>query len=192
VERLHRELLRLQRLVNDLLELSRLENALPEERPAGECVELGALLHGVWSGLRPMAQERRVRLEVQGDRPCFVAGDGSRLHRALLNLLDNALRFSPDGGTIVVSLRHHSDWCRVSVRDEGPGLSEEDQERLFERFYRGDPSRARCRGGGSGLGLAIVQQIAMTQGGRVQAGNHPSGGAEIELVLPARNPSGRS
>jgi two-component system phosphate regulon sensor histidine kinase PhoR len=185
VERLQRELLRLQRLVNDLLELSRLENTLPEAESNRERVDLGALVERVWSGLRPLAQERGVGLEVTGDPHCPVAGDGSRLHRALLNLLDNALRFSPDGGTIRVSLRCRPDWCLLSVRDEGPGLSEEDQERLFERFYRGDPARARSRGGGSGLGLAIVHQIAMTHGGIVQAGNDPGGGARIELMLPA-------
>ena len=76
-------------------------------------------------------------------------------------------------------------WCLLSVRDEGPGLSEEDQEHLFERFYRGDPSRVRSRRGGSGLGLAIVQQIALAHGGRVQASNHPAGGARLELLLPA-------
>ena len=78
----------------------------------------------------------------------------------------------------------------MSVRDQGAGFSEQDLERLFERFYRGDPSRARSnRGGGSGLGLSIVQQIAVTQGGRVQARNHPEGGALIELVLPVGAPT---
>jgi two-component system phosphate regulon sensor histidine kinase PhoR len=72
----------------------------------------------------------------------------------------------------------------VSVRDQGPGLSEDDLQHLFERFYRGDPSRVRSRRVGSGLGLSIVQQIALTHGGRVQAGNHPEGGALIELLLP--------
>jgi two-component system phosphate regulon sensor histidine kinase PhoR len=83
-----------------------------------------------------------------------------------------------------VRIRLESRWCRLSVRDEGEGLSEEDSRRLFERFYRGDPSRARSARGGSGLGLAIVQQIAHAHGGRVQAGNHPQGGALLELVLP--------
>jgi two-component system phosphate regulon sensor histidine kinase PhoR len=70
------------------------------------------------------------------------------------------------------------------VRDQGPGLGEDDLEHLFERFYRGDPSRSRSPRGGSGLGLAIVQQIAHAHGGRVQASNHPQGGALLELLLP--------
>ncbi len=189
VERLQRELLRLQLLVGDLLELSRLENTLPGERNGRDEVDLVALVGQVWGGLRPMAEERKVglRLETAQARP--IRADGSRLHRALLNLLDNAIRFSPAGGTVWVTLQCKTEWCLVSVRDEGAGLGEEDLERLFERFYRGDSSRARNRGGGSGLGLSIVQQIAVTHGGRVQASNHPEGGALIELVLPVGAPA---
>ena len=75
----------------------------------------------------------------------------------------------------------------MGVRDHGPGLGEQDLEHLFERFYRGDPSRVRSQRSGSGLGLAIVQQIAVTHGGRIQASNHPEGGALMELILPVHN-----
>ena len=74
------------------------------------------------------------------------------------------------------------------MRDQGPGLSEQDLEHLFERFYRGDPSRVRSQRSGSGLGLSIVQQIAVTHGGRIQASNHPQGGAQMDLILPLRHP----
>jgi two-component system phosphate regulon sensor histidine kinase PhoR len=185
VERLQRELLRLQELVGDLLELSRLENTLPPATPAA-AVPLAPLVEQVWSGLRPLAEARAIRLEVRetGPEPGRVRADASRLHRVLLNLLDNALRFSPDGGCVEVAIEAGPRWCRLSVRDHGPGLSEEDLAHMFERFYRGDPARARSRRGGSGLGLAIVQQIAVTQGGRVRAGNHPGGGALLEWLLP--------
>jgi two-component system phosphate regulon sensor histidine kinase PhoR len=140
----------------------------------------------VWQGLRPLAEQRGVRLAVEelAERPVTALADASRLHRALLNLLDNAVRFSPDSGTVQVRLRAGSTWCLLSVRDHGPGLSEEDLDHLFERFYRGDRARARSPRGGSGLGLAIVQQIAHAHGGRVQAANHPEGGALLELLLP--------
>ncbi|MFZ0408541.1 MAG: HAMP domain-containing sensor histidine kinase [Cyanobium sp.] len=247
VERLQRELRRLQELVGDLLQLSRLENTLPRDGLQRSDVDLPQLVETVWTGLRPLAEERQIRLELQvvartrvppspqgqGDRwtpdssaaiaspkghsnkaspgphsdrnvsadpdspdpagntksspsedRIRIQGDGSLLHRALLNLIDNALRYSPEGGCIQVRLQSTDQWCLLAVRDEGPGLSEEDQERLFERFYRGDPSRVRSRRGGSGLGLAIVQQIALTHGGRVQASNHPTGGALLELLLP--------
>ena len=242
VERLQRELLRLQELVGDLLQLSRLENTLPRDGLRRSEVDLPRLVQQVWVGLRPLAEERHIRLELKvvgrsqglsqsssdseaptatntgdptldqahdnanpgapgtellnrahdshpdsggdGDGEIRIQGDRSLLHRALLNLIDNALRYSPDGGCVWVRLQSTDQWCLLTVRDEGPGLSEEDQERLFERFYRGDPSRVRSRRGGSGLGLAIVQQIALTHGGRVQAGNHPDGGARLELLLP--------
>ena len=183
VERLQRELLRLQELVGDLLELSRLENTLPGGGLRREAVDLAALVQQVWSGLRPLAEQRGIRLEspLAG---LTVAGDPSRLHRLLLNLLDNAVRHSPDGGLVQVGLQESPGWCRLSVRDQGAGLSEEDRQHLFERFYRGDPARVRSSRGGSGLGLAIVQQIVVTHGGRVQAGNHPGGGALLEVFLP--------
>ncbi len=189
VERLQRELLRLQELVGDLLELSRLENTLPREGLRRSEVDLLDLVEQVWGGLRPLAEQRGIRLDLrpppQGQAPSRLLGDPSRLHRAVLNLLDNAVRYSPDQACVHVRLQASVAWCLLSVRDEGPGLSEEDQEHLFERFYRGDPSRVRSRRGGSGLGLAIVQQIALAHGGRVQASNHPAGGARLELLLPA-------
>lgn len=187
VERLQRELRRLQALVGDLLELSRLENTLPRDGLRRSPVDLPELVRQVWTGLRPLAEPRGIRLDLQVEpvnASGVVSGDNSRLHRALLNLVDNAIRFSPNGATIHVGIRLRSGWCRLSVRDEGPGLSEEDSRRLFERFYRGDPARARSQQGGTGLGLAIVQQIAHAHGGRIRAGDHPAGGALLELLLP--------
>jgi two-component system phosphate regulon sensor histidine kinase PhoR len=186
VERLQRELTRLQELVSDLLELSRLENALPGQGMRPEPIGLAGLVEQVWQGIRPLAEQRGVRLvlEERAEPPVTVRADVSRLHRALLNLFDNAVRFSPDGATVEVQLRSGASWCLLSVRDRGPGLSDEDLDHLFERFYRGDRARARSPRGGSGLGLAIVQQIAHAHGGRVQASNHPEGGALLELLLP--------
>ena len=191
VERLQRELLRLQELVGDLLELSRLENTLPGFGPRTHEVDLGALVDQVWAGIKPLADQRAVSLEVQ--RPTdpqtgLIHADGSRLHRAMLNLLDNALRYSPDGGRIQVEIEQRNGWHQVRVSDQGPGLSDDDLDHMFERFYRGDPSRVRSQRTGSGLGLPIVQQIAVTHGGRIQASNGPGGGALLELILPAQPP----
>jgi two-component system phosphate regulon sensor histidine kinase PhoR len=186
VERLQRELTRLQELVSDLLELSRLENSLPGQGMRPQPVPLAELVDQVWQGIRPLAEQRGVHLALEEipEASVTVWADVSRLHRALLNLFDNAVRFSPEGGTVEVQLRSGPSWCLLSVRDQGPGLGEDDLEHLFERFYRGDPSRSRSPRGGSGLGLAIVQQIAHAHGGRVQASNHPQGGALLELLLP--------
>ncbi|MCP9825239.1 cell wall metabolism sensor histidine kinase WalK [Synechococcus sp. EJ6-Ellesmere] len=184
VERLQRELKRLQELVGDLLELSCLENSLPFDERRYEVLDLWELADEAWSSLRPLAESRGVKL-VSGQRQASLLwADASRLHRALLNLFENALRYSPDGGVVELSVGSSGLWWELEVRDHGPGLSPEDLIHLFERFYRGDPSRVRSQQSGSGLGLAIVQQIALTHGGRVQARNHPDGGAAIELVLP--------
>ena len=184
VQRLQRELQRLQELVSDLLELSRLENLLPREEGRYDQVELRELVEAAWASLRPLAEQRQIELALAGPSPCSARGDGPRLHRALLNLLDNALRYSPEGSAIEVGLRSSGDWWLIDVRDHGMGLSDEDRSHMFERFYRGDPSRVRSQRAGSGLGLAIVQQIAVTHGGRIQGRNHPQGGTVMELVLP--------
>jgi two-component system phosphate regulon sensor histidine kinase PhoR len=184
VQRLQRELRRLQELVCDLLELSRLENLLPREEGRYDQVELRELVEAAWASLRPLAEQRQISLALAGPSPGPARGDGPRLHRALLNLLDNALRYSPEGSAIEVGLRRSGDWWLIDVRDHGVGLSEEDRIHMFERFYRGDPSRVRSQRAGSGLGLAIVQQIAVTHGGRIQGRNHPQGGTVMELVLP--------
>ena len=184
VQRLQRELQRLQELVSDLLELSRLENLLPREESRYAPVELRELVEAAWASLRPLAEQRQIYLALAGPSPCPARGDGPRLHRALLNLLDNALRYSPDGSAIEVGLRSSGNWWLIDVRDHGSGLSDEDRSHMFERFYRGDPSRVRSQRAGSGLGLAIVQQIAVTHGGRIQGRNHPQGGTVMELVLP--------
>jgi two-component system phosphate regulon sensor histidine kinase PhoR len=186
VMRLQRELRRLQELVNDLLVLSRLENTPVAEARRQSSLDPRDVLGSVWATLEPLAMERRVRLQVHPgrDQARWSAVDPARLHQALLNLLDNALRYSPDDGTITVTIEHRDRWCLIGVHDQGPGLSEVDLQRLFQRFYRGDPSRARAPRVGSGLGLAIVQQIALSQGGLVRARNHPEGGAVLELLLP--------
>ena len=191
VERLQRELLRLQELVGDLLELSRLENAVPGQGSRSAAVAMAPLVEQVWQGLKPLADQRGVRVVVEQGSSALVPiqADHSRLHRAVLNLLDNALRYSPDGGEILVEIQGNNGWCELRVRDQGPGLSEEDLEHMFERFYRGDPSRVRSQRTGSGLGLAIVQQIAATLGGRIQASNGPGGGALLELILPCQPPT---
>ena len=186
VGRLQKELGRLQLLVGDLLDLSRLENTPVEENRGRGAVDPRDVLIDVWNTLEHIAQERQVTVQVTPgrDQALQAAVDPARLHQALFNLVDNALRYSPEGGTIKIEMEQWQRWCAIAVRDQGPGLSDTDLERMFQRFYRGDPSRARNTASGSGLGLAIVKQIALSQGGFVRARNHPEGGAVLELLLP--------
>ena len=167
VERLQKELRRLQLMVEDLLELSRLENVLPREESDYSALNLEQLVEGAWNSIRPLADRSGCPCPSTRVNQGHVRGD-QRLHRAVLNLLDNALRYSPDQGTVEVDILPSGGWWLLSIRDHGPGLSENDLSNMFHRFYRGDPSRARSNRSGSGLGLAIVQQIAVNHGGRVK------------------------
>jgi len=177
-------------MVDDLLELSRLENVLPRDleplRP-GQSRQPGGKVPGAVCD--PWQSRVTFGLRLLGNPDGTLTGDRPRLHRALLNLLDNAIRYSPQAKSIDVIAMPSGAWWSISVRDRGPGLSYHDMTHLLKRFYRGDPSRSRSGGGrnsrvGSGPGLAIVNQIAVAHGGRVQARNHPGGGAVLELVLP--------
>ena len=190
VERLQRELQRLKVMVEDLLELSRLENCLPQDGSGYVPISLEDLVNNVWSSIRPLADNRSVRLSLESSDEGWLLGDQRRLYRAVLNLLDNALRHSPDDDTVDVRILSSGAWWILRIRDHGSGLSESDLKRMFQRFYRGDPSRVRSARSGSGLGLSIVQQIAVNHGGRIEARNHPDGGACLELLLPKEHPAG--
>jgi two-component system sensor histidine kinase MprB len=109
--------------------------------------------------------------------PALVRGDPERLGRAISNLLDNAAKWSPEGGEIELTVEPG----RIAVRDRGPGFAEEDLPRVFDRFWRSDEARGTQ---GSGLGLAIVQRVAEEHGGRARAANAPGGGAVVEIELP--------
>ena len=186
VERLEKELERLQKLVGDLLDLSRLDNALASRSRPPAAIDPRDVIGQAWSTLQELAIPRGIELkiELKSDQARQVCVEPARLHQALFNLIDNALRYSPDGKSIDLSIEERDRWCLIAVRDHGPGFSETDLDRMFERFYRGDPARARGPRNGSGLGLAIVRQIALSQGGLVRARNHPGGGAVVELLLP--------
>lgn len=193
VERLQKELTRMRDMVLDLLELSRLENVMPGQKTHPIGINIYSLISDVWMGVKPLAESRNVKLSVRINEevslPLLIAGDKQRLHRALLNVMDNCLRYSPIGGTIHVDLNANPDWVQIGIRDEGPGLTEVDLEHMFERFYRGDISRCRKERGGSGLGLAIVHQIIFTHGGLVFGENDPAGGARFEIRLPINSNS---
>ena len=186
VERLEKELERLQKLVGDLLDLSRLDNALASRSRPPAAVDPRDVIGQAWSTLQELAIPRDIELKIEPkhNQARQVCVEPARLHQALFNLIDNALRYSPDGRSIDLSIEERDRWCLIAVRDHGQGFSETDLDRMFERFYRGDPARARGARNGSGLGLAIVRQIALSQGGLVRARNHAGGGAVVELLLP--------
>jgi len=157
-------------LMNDLIELARGE----EPRADTEDMRLDVVVSEVVDRARRRAPGTQFDVELE---PTVVAGVPARLERAVSNLIDNAVKYSPPGEPVEVRLRGRE----LTVRDHGPGISEQDLPYVFDRFYRGAEARGRP---GSGLGLAIVRQVAAQQGGTVAAEHAPGGGALMRLRLP--------
>ena len=173
---------RLGRLVDQLLDLSRLESGdIPMSLGV---VSLRELAERVRSELAAAVADQRVRLEVAipDDLPPVLA-DRERIHQVILNLLDNAVRFTPAGGLVTVVAVRRGARCHVRVSDTGPGIPPEHLPFVFERFYRADPARAR-EDGGTGIGLAIVRSIVESHGGRIHAESEVGRGTTFGFDLP--------
>lgn len=170
VREAHREARRLARLVADLLALARADAGIALRR---EPVELDRVLIETLRDTRHLVQGRR--LQITDLEPARVAGDQDRLAQLVLILVDNALKYTPPGGEIALGLRHSAGEAEVTVRDTGPGIPKEDLPRVFERFYRADPTRSRDPGG-TGLGLPIARWIVEQHGGTIVLSNNPQGG----------------
>jgi two-component system sensor histidine kinase BaeS len=177
------ETAQLSRLVEDLRTLSRAD--------AGELtmnihpIKPGDLLLKSVNSHRPLAAEKNINLEVETavELP-LIEVDPDRIGQVLDNLLSNALRHTPDGGSIRLSAREVDQGVELSVADTGPGIAPEAQPHVFERFYRADSSRGRDLGG-SGLGLAIARSIVESHGGHIRAESEPGDGAAFVVWLPA-------
>jgi signal transduction histidine kinase len=173
---------RLGRLVDQLLQLSRLESGdLPLHR---EQVALRPLVSRVISEIEVTRGRRDVELghDVAEDLPPVFA-DVERVHQVLFNLLDNAVRLAPAGGSVRVHARAHNGSVDVAVEDTGPGIPAEHLPRLFDRFYRVDPARSRDEGG-TGIGLAIARSVVEAHGGRIWADSEPGKGSTFTFELP--------
>jgi two-component system, OmpR family, phosphate regulon sensor histidine kinase PhoR len=178
-----RHVQRMERLVKDLLRLAGLD-AKQETLELSEC-PTQALLAGAVSDLGPVIAARSQRVDVQVDPSVAVLRtDAAKLQDALRNLLENAVNYSPPGCRIRLSAAAVEGRVIIQVSDEGPGIPEDDLERIFERFYRVDKARSR-ESGGTGLGLSIVKHLVDLLGGRVWAANRPEGGAAFTISLPA-------
>jgi two-component system phosphate regulon sensor histidine kinase PhoR len=176
--RVRQQVDRLTLLVSELLDLSRIESGAVELVP--EPVDLSQLFAEASSLMRHRLDAEELRTEFDSG-PMVVEGDRSALLRVVCNLVDNAIKFSPRGGTIRASARDEGDLVAFEVRDEGPGIAESDLPRVFERFYKGDASRANS---GVGLGLAIVKHIVRAHGGTAAASSPPGAGAVFTVRLP--------
>jgi signal transduction histidine kinase len=158
----------MQRLVQDLLLLAQADARQSVEMAP---LQLDDIVLEVFKETRVLADQRRQQLKLGHFEPVTIEGDRDRLKRAILNLVDNAIKYTPEEGQVTISLVRGKQWVRITVSDNGPGIAERDHGLIFDRFYRVDKARSRQSsagmGGGSGLGLAIVKHIVEAHGGRI-------------------------
>lgn len=180
IARIEGESKRMGSLVEDLLLLARLDQAREmESRP----VNLSKVVEDAVESARAAGPQHPVTVDIPHDE-VFALGDEVRIHQVVANLLANARAHTPAGTAIKVSIATKEDGVEISVADNGPGLSEEDQKRIFERFYRADSSRVRVDGEGSGLGLSIVDAVMRAHGGSVSVKSTLGEGATFILHFP--------
>ena len=147
-----------------------------------EPVEVGELLHEVAELYEGVAEEKGVDLVAAAPAGLRVTADRVRLRQALANLVDNAVKYTPEGGHVRLSARAEGDRVVLECADDGPGIPPEDRPRIWDRLYRGDQSRSEK---GLGLGLSLVRAIAHAHGGDVTVEPAPGGGSVFRLSLPA-------
>lgn len=180
VARIEGESVRMSTLVEDLLLLARLDQAREMEMKPLNLIDV---VDAAISSARVSAPRHKIGF----DKPAheiFILGDAPRVHQVVANLLANASVHTPPGSEINLNISQDSSGVAVSVSDNGPGLSEEAQSKIFQRFYRADPSRARADGEGSGLGLSIVEAVMRAHGGSVSVQSEPGLGANFTLFFP--------
>jgi signal transduction histidine kinase len=175
---------RLNGLVDDLLDFAQMEAGT--FRIVREWADLGACVEEAIDSLRPQAVEKGVRLEsALPEGACRAYVDPARFEQVVLNLVGNALKFTPEGGVVTVTLGAHGDDWALQVSDTGIGMPAEVLPRLFDRFFQVDPSTTR-RFGGTGLGLAIARAIVEAHGGHIAVTSEPGAGSTFTVLLARR------
>jgi two-component system sensor histidine kinase SenX3 len=194
-ERINSEAFRVNRIIEDLLDLSRIEG---EGSPTREPVSVSLIVADAIERIRIVAEQQNVTVDFHEPEIGYViGGDRRQLVSAVQALLENAVEYSPDGAKITIAIDRvetspfdedapAGPLVRVSIKDEGPGIPTKDLDRIFERFYRVDPGRARATGG-TGLGLSIVRHVAQNHGGRVVVESREGEGSTFTLELPVNH-----
>jgi two-component system sensor histidine kinase SenX3 len=178
---LQREASRLGHIVQEIIELSRLQ-AATEVKNSIEC-RLSDLISDSLERVRILADSKNMRLVADLDDSILIEVSYEQIATAITNLFENAINYSDPGGQIGISLKRVDNFAEIVVTDSGVGIALEDQARIFERFYRVDPSRSR-ETGGTGLGLSIVKHIALNHGGEISVFSKPGLGSTFTLTLP--------
>jgi signal transduction histidine kinase len=181
LETITQEAKRMSMVIEQLLTLARADAG--EEQVSFEPVDLSALLANLGSDVAILCRDKGLDFQLDLKEGLVVSGDPVRLRVMFLNLLDNAIRYTPSGGTISLSLFSEGKLAGVTVSDTGVGIPPEDLPHVFERFYRVDKARSRAEGG-SGLGLAIARHIAEIHGGKIEAQSQIGAGSTLRVWLP--------
>ncbi|GAB2743658.1 sensor histidine kinase [Nocardioides pakistanensis] len=181
--RMQKESERLGRLVQQIIELSRLQGDEPLEEPAP--VDVDEIIARALDANVIDAEAKQITVVQDGDRGLVALGSADQVAVAVGNLVANAVAYSPDGSTVVVSARTDDLMVEITVTDQGIGIPADELDRIFERFYRVDPARRRSTGG-TGLGLSIVKHVAASHGGEVRVWSSPGHGSSFTLTLPRR------
>jgi two-component system, OmpR family, phosphate regulon sensor histidine kinase PhoR len=189
VEIIHRQSQRLSELVEDLLELSRLESREVQLKIAN--VPLSVATARAAETVRPKAASKNIHLELHVPPSLMARGDERAVEQVLLNLLDNAVKYTPEGGRVDVLGTWEDGRCVVRVKDTGMGIDPKHLHRIFERFYRVDKGRSREMGG-TGLGLSIVKHLVGAMEGEVKVESQPHVGSVFVIFLPVAAPEAAS
>jgi two-component system sensor histidine kinase SenX3 len=181
-EKMVAEATRLGNMVGELIELSRLQGAEP--LPDLEAVDVDTVVAEALSRYKVAADNANIEITTDAPTGFRVLGDQTLLVTALANLVSNAIAYSPHGSSVSISRRRRGDFIEIAVTDRGIGIAREDQERVFERFFRVDKARSRATGG-TGLGLAIVKHVAANHNGSIRLWSQPGTGSTFTLSIPA-------
>lgn len=182
--RMHLESERLTRLVQQIIDLSRLQNDILSDDAT--MIKVGELVSEATEHSATEAEHKNIEIVTAVEPDLYVHGDRAQLHAAVSNLVENAVTYSPEGSRVIVTAQLDDEDVRLTVADNGIGIPGDELDRIFERFYRVDPARARATGG-TGLGLSIVKHVAASNGGTVEVWSEPGLGSSFTLVLPAHS-----
>lgn len=179
-----KNLRRLVHLVTDIFDITRIEADKVQWRFAP--ADISELVGEIAEIMTPLAEERDLRLRVVSSGPLSAEVDVERIEQVIVNLADNAIKYSPRGGLISFEVLRGEGEVRVRVRDQGPGIHADDREAIFKKFHTAPSSGRAGKPGGTGLGLAICSQIVRAHGGRIWAEDNPEGGSVFTFTLPAQ------
>jgi signal transduction histidine kinase len=170
---------RLLDMINTMLFISKTEAGL--ERPSRTEVDIGALIRSACELFEPIAEDKQITLKCQTPEKNFLLGDSRMLQRMLSNILDNAVKYTPPGREVKVSVSEASQDIIITIHDTGIGISGADLPRIFERFFRSDQSRSEP---GTGLGLSLARAIARAHGGDITVASELNRGSTFTIILP--------